>query len=74
MAWTWQCYNCGKMNEMRGVAISPFVRTLKIYPKKRPNREHVERTVLRAEFPGLQDAELGLPPAYGYDSDGTPIW
>ncbi len=29
---------------------------------------------LRAEYPGLQDAELGLDPAFGYDAGGNPVW
>jgi len=33
-----------------------------------------ERRRLRLEFPGLHDAELGIEPIFGWDSDGTPIY
>ena len=30
--------------------------------------------LLRAEFPVLEDAELGMEPVNGWDRDGTPIY
>ena len=63
--------------------ICPFVRRLMKIEKPRPKqperdwpeRNYMrERLLLRAEFPGLHDAELGLEPHFGWDTNGVGIY
>lgn len=50
--------------------VSVFALENRVYKFPPPdNRDNV----LRREFPGLSDAELGLQPMFGCDSHGIPI-
>jgi len=71
-----RCYRCGRLIDvpMLPVQVCPNCAATVRNIIKYGDPAEFPRHLLREEYPGLEDAELGLEPEFGYDPDGTPIY